>query len=166
LVFPFTFGLSSPDTYQKTGQPTKTITNHYDAYGTVITSIGTFNNVVRNMYNDDGTTSANCWTTSPMYPIFQANSNGYTLWKPTVLTTGILEMHSNKLFDMYPNPATNELSIINKELISKIDVFNITGQLQFSTTKSTIDISELSPGIYFIKAYSLKDLAIEKFVKE
>jgi hypothetical protein len=165
LVFPFTYNLSNTDTYQKSGQNTKSITNHYDAYGTLETSIGTFNNVIRNLYDDDGNTSANCWTTS-MIPVFQANSNGYTLWKMASSTTGVTEMYSNNLFDMYPNPAANELNIINKELISKIEIFNATGQLQFSTSRSTIDISELPAGVYILKAYSAKGVGVERFIRK
>ncbi len=80
--------------------------------------------------------------------------------------TGISEIFSNPLFDMYPNPASRDLHIINKELIYKFEVFDLAGQLQFSTTKSVIDVSNLQPGIYFVKAFSSKGVVSQKFIKE
>ncbi len=166
LVFPFTFGLQNTDIYQKTGQNQKVILNTYDSYGTLITNSATYTNVVRIHTVDNGNTSYNWWNTMPLSPLFQASSSGFTLWEATSTTTGINELQSNHLFDMYPNPATNELKIINKEVISKIDIFNLVGELQFSTSSSTIDISVLKSGIYFLKAYSDKGSVSEKFIKE
>lgn len=166
LVFPYTFNLSNTDTYQKSGQGTKTIIHKYDAYGTFIASSGTFHNVMRDLTIDNGDTSVNLWSSSPCIPIFQANNNGFTLWKLTSSTTGISEVTYNRIFDMYPNPANDELNIINKELISKIDIINISGKLQFSTVQNKIDISELSQGIYFVKVYSENGVATQKFIKE
>ena len=166
LVFPFTFNSSDSDLYQKSSQSTKYVTNKYDSYGTLITPSGTYNNVVRILINDDGTTSLGFWNTSPFYPILQANSNGVTLWKLATSSTGISEAKSNATFEMYPNPATDELIIINKVPVSSIDVFSISGQLQFSTTRCNMNISELSSGIYFIKVYSVNGVATQKFIKQ
>jgi len=166
LTFPFTFNLINSDTYQKSGQAVKSITNHYDAYGTLKTGIGTFYNIVRNLYNDNGDTSANCWSLSPMFPVFQASSSGFTLWKLTSSTTGISNVSYNDMFDMYPNPATNELTIINKIPVSKMDIYDLSGKLQFTTTSSVINISDLVPGIYFIKIYSEKGISTQKFIKQ
>lgn len=166
LVFPFTYTLSNSDTYQKSTQNAKTITNTYDSYGTFITSATTYTNVIRNYTIDDGNTSLNWWNVSPMFPLFQASSSGFTLWKLTSSSTGLSEIQYNILFDMYPNPAKNELHIINKELISKLEIYNIEGQLQFSTINSIINISDLKPGVYFIKAFSVKGIVSQKFIKE
>lgn len=166
LVFPFTFGLQNTDIYQKTGQNQKVILNTYDSYGTLITNSTIYTNVVRIYTVDNGNASYNWWNTMPLSPLFQASNSGFTLWQPTSTTTGINQLQSNHLFDLYPNPAKNELKIINKEVISKIDIFNFIGKLQFSTTLSTIDISILKSGVYFLKAYSEKGSVTEKFIKE
>lgn len=166
LVFPFTFNLSVTDTYQKENQEVKTITNTYDAYGTFIANDTITNNVVR-IYTDDNENIAPVWWSStPLVPLFRANSEGFILWQLTSTTTGIREVYRNLLFDMYPNPATTRLHILNKELITLIEVFDAGGQLQFSTTASIIDISMLAKGIYILKAWSVKGNISQKFIRE
>jgi hypothetical protein len=74
---------------------------------------------------------------------------------------------------IYPDPATTELSInvesdtrwVGKEL----QVINITGQLQLKKTISSkiqkLDISQLKPGLYFIRAEKQGEKIMEKFIK-
>ena len=165
LVFPFTFNLSNTDTYQKENQEVKTITNTYDSYGTFIANDTTNNNVVRIYTDDDDNIAPVWWSSSPLIPLFRASSEGFILWQLTTTTTGIQEVYSNRLFEMYPNPATDELHILNKELISRIEIYNMAGHLQFSTTKSLVDISGLKIGLYIVKAYTAKGDITQNFVK-
>jgi len=165
LVFPFTFNLSITDTYQKENQEVKTVTLTYDAYGSLIANDTTVNNAVRIFIENDGKTALNWWSSSPLVPLFQASSEGFILLQITSSTIGIREVYSNSLFDIYPNPATNELHILNKELLSKIEIYNSAGQFQFSTTQSVIDISALKSGIYVLKAWSRNSSASQRFVK-
>lgn len=166
LVFPFTFNLSNTDTYQKENQEVKTITNTYDSYGAFIANDTTTNNVVRIYTDDDSNIAPVWWCSSPLVPLFRANSEGFILWQITSTTTGIKEVYSNQVFDMYPNPATCELHILNKEKISRMEVYNTAGQFQFSTNRSIIDISGLDKGIYFLKAWSGISNVSQKFIKE
>jgi len=166
LVFPFTFSLSNTDTYQKAGQQEKLITNTYDAYGTFMANGATNDNVVRIYINDNGNQSANWWAESPMRPLFNASGEGFILWELTSTTTVISEINSKDVFSLYPNPATNQLNIINKTPISKIDIYDAIGKLQLSTTESSIDISNLKPGVYFVKAISEKGTFSQQFVKK
>ena len=165
LVFPFTFNLTNNDTYQKNGQGVKSISNTYDAYGTLIVGATTFSNVIRILTVDDGNTSINVWSSTPIMPIFQASSSGFTLWEITSTTNISATNLSNNLFDMYPNPATDQIKIINKKTILSIEVVNTQGQILITTKKSSIDISALASGIYFIKAYSNDGVASERFIK-
>ncbi len=166
LPFPFTYSLSANDTYQKMGQNQKTINNNYDAYGTLITSNATYNNVVRNLITDDGSGSATWYSSSPLMPLFQINNGGtMILWELTS-STGVTEVKNNSIFELYPNPATNLLIITNKEPITKIEIINDAGQLQFTTTKTRIDISLLKAGVYHAKVYSVKGIASQVFIKE
>jgi hypothetical protein len=165
LVFPFTFTLLDSDTYQKSGQGQKTTTNHYDSYGTFMANGVTVTNVVRNEIIDDGNTSYNFWTSSPVAPLFQASSNGYIFWQSTS-SVGVMENSSNALFDVYPNPATNQLTIVNKAKISLIEIYNIEGMLELSTQKSVIDVSGLAAGVYFIRAHSEGGTVSQQFVKD
>lgn len=165
LVFPFTFNLSNTDIYQKTNQQEKTITNTYDAYGTFIANGVTNNNVVRIYTIDNANQSANWWAQSPLRPLFIASGDGFVLWELNSSTTDISEINSKDIFSLYPNPAANQLNIINKALISKIEIYDAGGKLQLTTTNSSIDISNLKAGVYFVKAYSEKGIVSQKFVK-
>ena len=68
-----------------------------------------------------------------------------------------LGLNNNKLvnFNVYPNPADQQVNIIANDAIQAISIVNIIGQTVVSleslnTLKQTIDISTLSPGVYNI----------------
>lgn len=165
LVFPFTFSLFNSDDYQKENQNVKTTENTYDAFGTLITNPTSFTDIVRINTSDDGSTGITWWKSNPVAPLFRGTSEGFVLWELTS-TTGINEVPQNSLFEMYPNPAADELHIMNRVPISRMDVFNSTGQLQFSTTQSNIDISGLKSGVYLLKAWSENGTASQRFIKQ
>lgn len=166
LVFPFAFNSVITDIYQKQNQEVKTIKHTYDAYGSFLANDTTNSKIVR-IYTDDNDQIAPVWwNSSPFVPLFRASSEGFILWQLTTTTTGIQEANNNQLFEIYPNPATNELHILNKELISRIEIYNTVGQLQFSTTQSIIDISGLKIGQYIVKAYLAKGAVSQNFVKK
>ena len=58
-------------------------------------------------------------------------------------------------FSVYPNPSNGVLNIVNEgaDKIASIEVLNLAGQLVYSTSKltSTVDVSFLSEGVYFVK---------------
>ena len=74
---------------------------------------------------------------------------------------------------IFPNPATTELTInveYDQRWIGKqLQVINITGQLQITETISAktlkLDVSQLKPGIYFIKGEKDGERMIQKFIK-
>ncbi|MBK7127933.1 MAG: T9SS type A sorting domain-containing protein [Crocinitomicaceae bacterium] len=79
------------------------------------------------------------------------------------LTAGVHENESI-LFDVYPNPAQNELTIITDQLFS-FNIVNITGEIistQYANGKTVIDISDLAPGVYFIQTQNGQ---VQRFVK-
>jgi len=79
---------------------------------------------------------------------------------------------NNKLlgFSMFPNPAKSQLQISAKETITKADVFNVLGRkvksFTVNNTSTSLDISELSKGIYLIKYESAGRVGTAKFIKE
>ncbi|MDR6761784.1 putative delta-60 repeat protein [Flavobacterium sp. 2755] len=82
------------------------------------------------------------------------------------------ELNDNKSsFILHPNPASNVLNIEADENISinSIEIFNILGQsvlnLKNQKTFSSIDISGLNKGIYFIRINSNKEITTKKFFK-
>ncbi|WP_026450266.1 T9SS type A sorting domain-containing protein [Aequorivita capsosiphonis] len=72
-------------------------------------------------------------------------------------------------FSIYPNPASKFLNIeTNSELtIDKLSIINIAGQkIKVDNSSSTIDISNLSPGLYFLQIETDKGTMTKKFIKE
>ena len=81
---------------------------------------------------------------------------------------GIDEL-SNESLSIYPNPAKNELIINNGELkIEQISIIDVTGKIVKAIigTVNTVNVSDLTRGIYFIQIQTEKGLVNSKFIKE
>ena len=64
---------------------------------------------------------------------------------------------------VYPNPVSDLLQINGK--YSEINIFDLYGKLVLSSNaKKTIDISELSNGIYLVKINNNKAMSINKII--
>jgi parallel beta-helix repeat protein len=81
----------------------------------------------------------------------------------------INEVRNTFAMDIYPNPALNSITIeipINSEL----EILNINGHVVKTIYNNehytTIDLENLSSGVYLIKAKTDKGIAIKKFIKE
>jgi hypothetical protein len=72
---------------------------------------------------------------------------------------------------IYPNPTTGELQITNYKLqITNVEVFDIYGQNLYSSScppvhSSTINISHLPAGIYFVKITTKEGVTTKKIIK-
>ncbi|CAN5592239.1 hypothetical protein BH11BAC1_BH11BAC1_14440 [soil metagenome] len=66
--------------------------------------------------------------------------------------TGINEIGRNSPFHIYPNPTSNYISISsnNTAKIFSVTIKNIIGQNILTTDKTTVDLSHLDTGIYFV----------------
>lgn len=73
-------------------------------------------------------------------------------------------------FNVYPNPSKNFLNIDSKTNIKSVHIFNTLGQMIMTITNaenvSSIDVSNLKTGTYFIQINSDKGTANTKFIKE
>jgi len=74
---------------------------------------------------------------------------------------------------VYPNPTTGELRIMSDELpIGDIEVFDVYGRklsynhIITSSSHQRIDISNLNPGIYFVKVVTEQGEIVKKVVKQ
>jgi hypothetical protein len=83
--------------------------------------------------------------------------------------TGIEEQNTNEAITIYPNPVKELLVISDKRTgIREIEIYDLFGRRVLKSevgsqrTEMTINISKLSPGIYFLKAGN----EVRKFVKE
>lgn len=72
---------------------------------------------------------------------------------------------------IYPNPASEEIHIFGEGLNSDIEIYNMNGirlhakTKNISDRKATLDISDLSSGIYLIQLKSNQGIVQAKFVK-
>ena len=98
-------------------------------------------------------------------------TGGFTI---NVISTPIIteveqEININKQIKISPNPTSNHLKIIAKDLdVSEINVINISGKI-IETYKSNLDlinVSDLPSGIYFINFITNERIVIKKFIKQ
>ena len=95
------------------------------------------------------------------------------------LTTGINEIQINsESLKIYPNPATNQITIDFDLLETKntfIEIKNVLGQtvktfsnnaVQKGSNKIEVDISEYSNGIYFVQLQNGNQITNQKFIKQ
>ena len=89
------------------------------------------------------------------------------------ITLGLPETEVN-VVSIYPNPAQESITIqSNNSLISKIEIFDVTGKLVTSRTTDSpnthvlVNISDLYSGVYFINIYNdVNKKVSQKFIKE
>jgi hypothetical protein len=71
---------------------------------------------------------------------------------------------------VYPNPAKNSVNVKSEFIIQSIALYDVQGRLLVTKlvneSKSLIDISDKSKGIYFLKIASDKGTKVEKVIKE
>ncbi|RQO29676.1 hypothetical protein DBR32_15570 [Taibaiella sp. KBW10] len=83
--------------------------------------------------------------------------------------TGITErFKAGKDFKAVPNPVVNTLTIQSKQQFETVHIYDVVGQkVHTQTFARQIDISFLSPGIYFLELIDHnKNRGIEKIVKQ
>ena len=88
-----------------------------------------------------------------------------------VLTTNIKSNSIVNDISVFPNPATNQITVKSTDMhLLKVSIFNLLGDLlyqrQLNNSSNEIDISFLSKGIYMIKIESTKGTMQQKLIKE
>jgi len=84
------------------------------------------------------------------------------------IASSIGEYEINNAFSLYPNPANSnlQLNVSSNLLAQTITIIDTKGQMVKEIAfSSTIDISDLSNGIYFVQVKSEKGLSTQKFIK-
>jgi hypothetical protein len=95
-------------------------------------------------------------------------TNTYTT---TIQALGNQDFSFVNYFSLYPNPVSDVLNINKKEdiEISSIHIYNVIGQLMMvipnAKNTTTIDVSNLASGNYFVKINSDKGTSNTKFIK-
>lgn len=68
-------------------------------------------------------------------------------------------------FNLYPNPANNQLTVEVAQRIETVELLNTTGQPVLTANAKQVDINTLPKGIYFVKVTTLAGLTgIKKLV--
>ena len=82
------------------------------------------------------------------------------------LNTEDVEFQTNKI-SIYPNPAHSILNIETKVELTTISIYSLLGKEVIKTNTKTVDVSNLSEGIYLIKMLDLEGhQQIKRFIKE
>jgi len=83
---------------------------------------------------------------------------------------GIESIENNNGLIIYPNPATEILTIeTNSNADQKVEIINLIGQSVYTSIinkKATINTSAFANGVYILKLSSDKETVVRKFVKE
>lgn len=73
--------------------------------------------------------------------------------------------NESETVSVYPNPVRDRLSV-KGDNIQSIEVFNLVGQLIMSTTETTLDMSNLTEGIYFLRVVLENGMVTKRIVKQ
>ena len=73
--------------------------------------------------------------------------------------------------EIYPNPATNEITLATNQQLKTIHIYNVLGEEvlkleRIATSEKAIDISAWNAGVYFVEVETEKGIVRRKFVKE
>ncbi len=76
----------------------------------------------------------------------------------------------NSLLNIYPNPAKDQLFIETEVEVEEVSIFDVYGRRQQTTINGqqtlSIDVSNLSNGVYFVKVKSKNNEVIKRFIKK
>lgn len=67
---------------------------------------------------------------------------------------------------VYPNPVENMLYVKNISDLKLIDVYNYLGQKVLQTKEATINVSQLSQGMYLLKIHTISGTETKRIIKK
>jgi hypothetical protein len=200
LFYPLTYNASETNTFEATFFSGTNFTRAgtdevtYDGYGTVITPNGTYNDVIRVVLHQEYTdvyqagtityvVDAYYWYLAgypdPVVAISEitldgqpAGSNGFY----STNTSLALLSEESKEFEIYPNPATENINFksLNNLEINEVTIVNSLGAIMITNSQknmtindTNINVGNLENGVYFVKI-TAKNGAIlnRKFIKQ
>ena len=94
--------------------------------------------------------------------------NRHIISRNNTVTLGSEKFDSNKAISIYPVPAENELTIQfpNDFTLYKVEIYNNLGQLLATDYKNTINTSQLSSGVHFLKIETSEGVFHKNFIKK
>lgn len=95
------------------------------------------------------------------------SANGFTV--VTASTAGVAQFNAAKTI-VYPNPASNVLTIASENTIGSIAIYNTLGQVVLASNvdalQATLDVSSLNAGIYILNTVVNGEMQSTRFVKK
>lgn len=95
-----------------------------------------------------------------------AQLNSGDLYRKQIGSVGVTENTKSNNFQLYPNPAKNQLNITAEGKIKKVEIADVTGRIVLVENKNTIDVSALKSGIYSVIVETNHTIHNSKLVKE
>lgn len=101
---------------------------------------------------------------------YQSGITGTYRLNVEITASNEIEEYGEITIQLYPNPASDYLYVTIPEsmTVNQLDIFNMEGQLIKTVGGNvfSINISQLSKGMYFIRIHTEKEVVIRKFIKE
>jgi hypothetical protein len=113
--------------------------------------------------------------TSPGFLFVGGNSNDVANNSGWIFSNCITGMENNydASLSIFPNPATNQFTIYDlQSTILNVEIYNMVGgkvldqKPTANSQQQVINVSELNPGIYFVKVKAEQQEYVAKFVKQ
>ncbi|MES2681250.1 MAG: T9SS type A sorting domain-containing protein [Bacteroidota bacterium] len=160
LKFPFNFGDTETDTWQKVNGSVNTVTLTYDGYGTLIMPARTYSNVVRVKEDyGNGAIDYQWYILNPLMSVLAYNNGGnmfYHTAATQLVNTGISPNSILLPASVFPNPATNKFTLelptayVFTDL--KFNMINFSGEqvkeILILSHLSEINLTGIAAGIY------------------
>ena len=97
--------------------------------------------------------------------IMYVSSNDGEVYKKGILTSTQFISHPTTKLNVYPNPASEFITINSKDKLEKITIFNLLGEVVLESINTKINISKLKHGSYYIRTESALSSSSIKFIK-
>lgn len=115
--------------------------------------------------------SSHVTLTNGAYSVAVTDSNGCSAISDTLnFTTGLLSLNGNASMVIYPNPATQLLTIHAEQIITNIKIRNLLGEeILIAFTPSThvvVDVQRLPAGVYFVEIITETGKRVMRVIKE
>jgi len=165
LAFPLSLGESYTDAFTSPDH-NGTDTWTYAGHGTLITSLGTFNDQLMMIGSDDDLV---IWNPSPLFPRVIVNDNGATVLVEGIV--GIPDVAAPAALRALPNPATNTLQLAGLEGATFTwSILDAQGRMLLkgdnaAASTAAIDVSALATGSYLLVALDGKARRTVRFSK-
>jgi hypothetical protein len=82
-----------------------------------------------------------------------------------VAGVGVNELNKTAVM-IFPNPATDQINVVTKAAVSSVTISDFTGKTVYTGTSTSISVSNLANGVYFIKTVTDQGTSNVKFIKK